>query len=448
MNFEGISLKKNFWRFVWPSVVAQWIFALYTMVDGMFVANGVSEIALTAVNLSFPFIASLFALSLMFAVGTSTIVAIFLGKKQVSQASEVFTQNIVLQVIISIILVAIAMPNLRELSLFLGAKEGVTLDYVVEYLTWIVPFSLAYLLSYSFEIILKTDGFPKKATLIVIIGALENCVLDWLFVMVFKKGVAGAAFATSISQISIIVLYVHHFLSGRGVLYFKKFRLSLRTIAREIRNGFSSGLTELSSGLVTFVFNQVILAFLNQEALVSYTIVSYVNSIVVLSATGIAQGSQPLISYYYGKGNMKNCRKLLKYCLVTAGVFCGLAFLLSYLAAGAIVSIYVGPELMELRQYSVNAFRTFIVSFLLVGFNIAISGYFTSVECAVSALVISAGRGCVLLIACLTAMAELFGGPGIWWSPTVSEGVCLLVTVGLFGRYVRGNREWRATGRT
>ena len=80
MNFEGVSLKKAFWRFVWPSVLAQWIFALYTMVDGMFVARGVSEVALSAVNIASPFVNFLFSVSILFAVGTSTIVAIFLGQ--------------------------------------------------------------------------------------------------------------------------------------------------------------------------------------------------------------------------------------------------------------------------------------------------------------------------------------------------------------------------------
>ena len=95
MNLEGMSLKKKFWRFVWPSVVAQWIFALYTMVDGMFVARGVSEVALSAVNIASPFVNFLFSVSILFAVGTSTVVAIFLGQGRQREANQANTQNMV-----------------------------------------------------------------------------------------------------------------------------------------------------------------------------------------------------------------------------------------------------------------------------------------------------------------------------------------------------------------
>lgn len=443
MRLEGKSLKRDFIRFIIPSVLSQWVYTLYTMVDGMFVAKGVSEVALTAVNLAFPFLAGLFALSLLFAVGTSTVTAILLGENRTDRASEVFTQNVAVQLVLSLAISLAVMADREGFARFLGAPDEQTTAYVVEYLTWIAPFSAGFLLSYSFEILLKTDGFPRKAAIAVTAGAVGNCFLDWLFVIVLDKGMAGAAFATSLSQLFVTALYLHHFLSGKGVLRFRRFRMDMGLLWREVRNGFSSGVTELSSGLVTFIFNQVILAYLTKDALVSYTIVSYVNSIVVLSATGIAQGSQPLVSYYYGRGDMDSCRRLLKYCITAAGSFCTAAFALCWLIAGGVVAAYVGPELPELRAYSTGVFRVFIVSFLLVGYNVAIAGYFTSVERPGSALAISLGRGFVLLAGSLAVLARLSGGEAVWWAPTLSEGLCLAMTLVLFLRYCR---RWRDGG--
>ena len=105
MNLEGMSLKKKFWRFVWPSVVAQWIFALYTMVDGMFVARGVSEVALSAVNIASPFVNFLFSVSILFAVGTSTVVAIFLGQGRQREANQANTQNMVVTGVLSLFII-------------------------------------------------------------------------------------------------------------------------------------------------------------------------------------------------------------------------------------------------------------------------------------------------------------------------------------------------------
>ncbi len=141
------------------------------------------------------------------------------------------------------------------------------------------------------------------------------------FVIVFWWGVSGAAVATGISQVFVIVLYLWHFLGPKATLRFTKFRLDLKLIGREFRNGLSSGVTEMSAGIIVFFFNLAITRYIGEDALVSYTIVSYINSIVVMSMTGIAQGSQPLISYYHGKKETATCRKLLRYGLISAAVF-------------------------------------------------------------------------------------------------------------------------------
>lgn len=445
MQQEGRSLKRELIRFIIPSVTAQWVYALYTMVDGMFVANGVSETALTAVNLSFPVVTAMFALSLTFAVGTSTMVAIAMGKKETDRASEIFTQNMVVQLVLAVVFSVAGMAGLDGLAGLLGAREGELFAYVKSYLSWILPFSAAFLLSYSFEILLKIDGYPRKATLIVVVGVLANCILDWLFVIVLQKGVAGAALATSLSQVCVIVLYLRHFLGKQGVLRFKRFRFKAAKVFQALGNGFPSGLTELSAGVVTFAFNHVILLYLDQDALVSYTIVSYVNSLVVMSATGIAQGSQPLISYHHGMGDKEGCRKLLRYELTAAGVLCIGAFFLLLPAAKGIVSLYISPELPVLRQSSVKVFKIFLTSFWLVGFNIAVSGYFTAVERAGLALIISAGRGFVLMIGALVLIARYLGGDRIWWTPLAAEGICFAVTCVLYALYARAERKDKST---
>mgnify|MGYP003295590225 CR=1 FL=1 len=217
MKLEGTSLKRDFIKFIIPSVAAQWVFALYQLVDGIFVARGVSETALTAVNISLPFVAGMFSISILFAIGNSTIVAIKLGQGKNQEANEIFTQNIVLSIFISLLISVLVLIFLEPFARFLGATDNI-LPYAKDYIGTIAPFAFAYIMSYSFETLIKTDGYPKLATIIVTIGAVLNIILDYLFVFIFPWGVKGAAFATIIGQTFSVILGMRHLMSGKFIV--------------------------------------------------------------------------------------------------------------------------------------------------------------------------------------------------------------------------------------
>ena len=343
MKLQGKSLGSNFLRFIIPSILAQWVFTLYTIVDGIFVAQGVSEVALTAVNISMPFTTALFSISILFAVGNSTVVAICLGRKKGNEANEAFSQNLFFLGILSIILSVIVLLNLESFANFLGATD-LTREYVCQYVGTIAPFAIAFVFSYSFEMLIKTDGYPKKAMTIVLVGVILNVIMDYFFVLVFKWGVFGASFATGLSQTIVCVFYIIHFLSKKGALRFVKFKWKTSLIIREARNGIASGLVEFSAGFYIFLFNQVVLYFLNENALVSFTIIAYVNSLVVMSMAGIAQGCQPLISYYYGQNNWANCKKLLKYSLMATGVMAIAFFGVYFIGTEQIIKMFISKD--------------------------------------------------------------------------------------------------------
>lgn len=428
MNFENMSLKKGFWRFIWPSVVAQWIFALYTMVDGMFVARGVSEVALSAVNIASPFVNFLFSVSILFAVGTSTIVAICLGKDEKQMADEVYTQSMFVLLIVSAIITVGVFFNIDRVAVFLGATES-TMEFVKHYILSILPFGCCFIIAYSFEILVKTDGYPKFATIAVTTGAVVNCILDYLFVMVFRWGVVGAGVATGMSQCLLVFLYLSHFLSPKATIRFRRFRWDFRQIIRSIKIGMSSCLTEFSAGITVFLFNHTILKYLGNDGIISYTIIAYVNTIVVMSLAGIAQGAQPMVSFYYGKGEVKKYKTLLKYGMIASLGVGVIAFIGSLVGADLLVGMFISKELVELRQYTVAVFRIFSISFLIMGINIQMGGFFTAIERPEPALVISLGRGFFTLAIALKGCTLLFGGEGIWWSSTVSEILCCVLTM-------------------
>lgn len=431
MNLDPKNLRHDFLRFIFASVMAQWIFALYSAVDGMFVARGVNEVALSAVNIASPYINFLFSVSLLFAAGTSTIAAIHLGQGNQQRASQVVTENLVLVMILSGIITAVVLTFPETIATFLGATD-VTMEYVKKYITTVAPFSICFVVAYEFEMLVKTDGYPKYAAIAIISGCLIHCLLDYILVIRMHLGVMGAGLATGCAQLSLVIIYLIHFLGPRATLHLTPFRFRLGEIWRIIRNGLPSGLTEFSAGITTFLFNHAIITYLDNDSLISYTIIGYINTIVVMGMAGIAQGAQPMISYYHGQNSPVNVKRLLKYGIVSVAVLAVTVFAGCLIGADFFVRLFISAENTSLIASSATVFRIFSVSFLILGFNVVICGFFAAIEHPMCSLIISAARGLVTIAIALYLMTTLFGGGGVWWSASVSELLCLVITLALF----------------
>ena len=430
---------RKFFQFTIPSIVSMWIFSLYSIVDGMFVSWGVGDHALAAVNLSLPFVSLIFTLGILLATGTSTVLSIALGQQDVERARNYFNQNLAVVITASLVLTAGVLLNLERVALFLGATAS-TLPLVKEYVAIIACFSVFFTVSYNLEVQVKADGAPHVSTIGVLSCAIMNIVLDYLFVMHFHWGVWGAALATGLAQVTSTVVFALYFLTHREPLRFGRFKPDFRVYRRILPLGLSDGLSELSNGVVIFLFNHIILRVIGEEAIVSYTIISYVNTLVLMTMIGIAHGIQPLSSYHLGAGERSMCHRFLFYGLRFTACFAVIFFVLCQLLAGPIVGLFLAQD-NPLYSPSIAALRMYSTSFLLLGFNVVSSGFFTAMEHPISALTISFGRGLILIAGCLLVLSSLFGETGIWFSPLVAEGICLGFTLGFLWHYFRALRS-------
>lgn len=428
MQLEGKSLRSDFIRFVTASAASLMVFSLYSMVDGLMVSLGVNEYAMSAVNLAIPFTNALFSLAVMFAVGSSTIIAIHLAQGRKEEANTLFSQNFFLLLGVGVA-ISVAVLLLREpFAKMLGA-DAVTLEYVKQYLAGLAPFSACFIISYNLEVLVKTDGFPRLAVISVTTGAVANCILDYIAIFWLDMGVFGAAVATGMSQLITCIIYLAHFFGPKCTFHLVKFRFDPRIYKRLIPIGLSDGVTELCNGLMILLFNRTVQKYLGADGLVTYTVIAYMNTIVINLMMGITQGSQPLVSYRYGKNDMASCKKLLGYGLKTAVLFGGVCFVGLYLFAPQVVGAYLSEASDLLVADSIVAFRQYAFSWLLVGFNVVIGGYLTALERPLPAIAISTGRGLIVQSAVLVVLAAVTVGAGLWFTPLISEVLVLALAV-------------------
>ena len=425
---EQQSLRKQFFRFSTATVASLMVFSLYSIVDGLFVARGVGEYAMSAVNLSVPFINLLFSIAVIFAVGTSTIIAYLLGQKNAQSANKLFSQNLVTLAVIGITISILVLVFTKHFALLLGADE-LTLEYTIHYLQGLAPFAVCFMISYNLEVLVKTDGRPRLALITVCVGCVTNCLLDYLAIFHWDMGIWGAAAATGVSQLLTCVIYMTHFFGKYTTFHPVRFRMDWKIYRRLLPIGISDGLTELCNGLMIFLFNHTILRCIGTDGLVAYTIIAYANTLVINITMGISQGSQPLISFQNGRGDSAAIGKLLGYGLRTMCGVAAVCFTALFLAAPALIGMFLPEAEPQMLAFSTDAFRRYSLCYLPVGFNIYIAGFLTAMERPVPAVAISTGRGLILQGSILLLLAAVFGGSSIWFAPLISELLCLGLSI-------------------
>ncbi len=418
------------------------VYSLYTIMDGMFLARAVGEYALAAINLVMPYINAVFALAVFLSMGTSTVVALALGRGDKAEANRIFTQNTWVLFVLSLILAVLVELFTEPIARFLGAGEN-TLDYVVTYLRIVAPFTFFFMGGYGLEVLVKTGGHPAVSIISMVSCFAANIALHQVLVVWLGLGIAGGAVATVTAQGIGLAIFLVHFLRKKSNLRFVRLKKPFPGIYKKILSlGLSEFAGEISLAFVVFLFNRATLSILGDGGVVSYAVLAYVNNIVLMVMAGVAQGMQPLVSLYHGAGDMRACTRFYAYGLRTVAVAAVVFYLACQFFAPQITSLLLETD-SDIFGYTVSALRLFSHSFLLVGFNLCSAGYFNAMERPGRAVVISAGRGIVAVALSILLMSAFFGDTGLWLAPSVSEGVMLVLNAAMILAFFAKNGGFR-----
>ena len=433
-----VSINKKFFSYIIPSLSAMIIFSLYSMVDGFFVSKYVGVEALSAVNLSMPFINIVFALGIIAAVGSQTMCGVFIGRKNYMKANKIFSFNIKTVTIFSIILTVLFYFNMDTIARLLGATEDLG-PLVIEYLGNIVYFVPFLMISYNFEVMVKVDGFPRLAVATVITCGLSNVILDYVFVGLMGHGLAGAAVATGFSQVISTVVYLIHFTVGKSNLEFVEVKFSFDTLKSIFSLGVGDFVSEVGIAMIVLFYNIFIIKFLGEKSIATFSVISYVNNLALTCFAGITQGTQPLLSYYYGKKDYDSLKKLFR--LATAAIFVtGVVFLAaSQLFPERIFRIFLDVD-KETLSYSVESLRKFSISFMITGFNVLIAAVCVSFLKPKYSVTINILRSFVTIYLALFVLTML-EPTLIWFASALSEAVTLIFAYYFYRRLSHENQE-------
>ena len=436
MRKDVIQLSDHFtlgrlFRFCLPSVVMMVFTSIYGVVDGYFVSNFVGKTPFAAVNLIMPFLMILGGVGFMIGTGGSALVAKYLGEQNDSQARRVFSMMMIVTLILGITTSALGIIFAENVAQLLGADSEL-LPYCVTYARTCLIFNTMFMLQNVFQSFLVTAERPKMGLAVVIAAGCTNMLLDFLFIAVFELDVVGAALATGLSQTVGGLLPLIFFLrrNNGSKLHMVRTRLEFRPILQACANGASELMTSISSSIVSMLYNFQLLRLAGQDGVSAYGVLMYVQFIFAAVYIGYAIGTAPITGYNYGAQNhaeLKNIRRKSIKVTLTAGV---IMVIIAELLAPVLAGIFVGYD-KDLFGMTVHAFRLFSFTFLLSGFNIWCSSFFTALNNGAVSAAVSFLRTLVFQLAAVLILPIFLKLDGVWISVAFAE-VCAFVISLLF----------------
>ena len=415
-------------RFVLPSIVMMVFTSIYGVVDGFFVSNFAGKTAFASINLIMPFIMVLGGMGFMIGTGGTALVSKVFGEGDAERANRYFSMMIIFTLGLGVILSALGVALMPQVARLLGATDEMLADCVL-YGRIVTGFTVAFMLQNVFQSFLIAAEKPKLGLVVTVAAGVTNMVLDAVFVGVLHWGVAGAAIATGLSQSVGGILPLIYFLRpNKSPLHLRATKLESRAILQACGNGSSELMSNISSSLVSVLYNFQLLRYLGEDGVSAYGVLMYVQFVFVAIDIGYAIGSAPIISFHYGAGNHAELKNMLRKSTILMALSGVVLSVLSYLGAVPFSKIFVGYD-EGLMALTVHAFRLLSPSFLLAGFCIFISSFFTALNNGLISAIVSFLRTLVFRTGCVIVMPMLWDVDGIWWSMLVADALAFIVSV-------------------
>ncbi|KJJ75592.1 MATE family efflux transporter [Clostridium sp. FS41] len=413
--------------FALPTTIMMVVMSLYTIVDGVFVSRYVSTNALSSINIVYPVINIVLGISVMLSTGSSAIVAKKMGEGRPDSARQTFTTIILLNIGLGLVIALFGNLAAVPLSRLLGASE-LLLEDCVTYLRWQLAFAPALMLQILFQMYFVTEGRPGIGLFLTLLAGVSNALLDYLLIVPLGLGIAGAAIATVTGYMIPAVIGLLYFACSRRSLWLVRPRMERGELKDTCINGSSEMVTNLSSGIITFLFNLAMMHFAGEDGVAAITIIQYSQFLLNALFMGFSQGVSPVISFNYGSKNHNQLKQVFRTSLIFTAVTSLATFLLAQITGSLVVGVFARPG-TAVYTLARHGFTIFAFSFLFSGLTIFASALFTALSDGRISAVISFVRTFGLIITSLLVLPFLIGIDGVWLAIPIAEfgGVILSI---------------------
>ncbi|MGB1320549.1 MAG: MATE family efflux transporter [Vibrio gallaecicus] len=422
------SINRQFWRYTIPTVAAMLVNGLYQVVDGIFIGRYVGADGLAGINVAWPVIGTILGIGMMIGVGTGALVSIKQGEQKPLEAKQTLATGFLMLLILAPI-VATTLWFFSDDFLALQGASGRVLELGVQYLDILIVASVFSLGSIAIPFLLRNDDSPNLATILMIVGAVINIVLDYIFIAHLQWELRGAAIATGIAQMTVTLLGILYFFSKRAKvrLTLKCLVLRLEFVPTILTIGISSFFMYAYGSMMVAVHNALFTQYGSSVLIGAYAIIGYIVTVYYLTVEGVANGMQPLMSYNYGAKNPENMRKLLNIAMVTS-VVGGLVFVIVLnIFPYQAVSVFNSSN-TELVEGAVLGLRLHMFALFLDGFLVVAAAYYQSVNSGSKAMFVTIGN-MLIQLPFLYLLPKIWGLTGVWIAYPISNIALSLVVI-------------------
>ena len=415
-------------RFVLPSIVMMVFTSIYGVVDGLFVSNFAGKTPFAAINLVMPFIMVLGGIGFMIGTGGTALVSKVLGEGEPEKAKRYFTMMILFTLLVGAVLTVFGVTMMEKVARFFGATDEMLHDCVL-YGRIVISFTAAFMLQNVFQSFLIAAEKPKLGLIATVAAGVTNMALDALFIAGFHWGVAGAAIATGLSQcVGGLFPLIYFLRPNSSKLRLVRTKLELRPILNACGNGSSELMSNISSSIVSMIYNFQLLKYIGEDGISAYGVLMYVQFVFIAIDIGYSIGCAPIVGFHFGAQNHTELKNMLG---KSVKLMCGAGVVMAVLAqvlAAPLARLFVGYD-KGLYTLTCHAFRLFSFAFLFAGFNIFASSFFTALNNGLISAVISFLRTLVLQTSSVILLPLIFGVDGIWYAITAAEIFATTISV-------------------